>query len=53
MPTPKGWRKEGVVKRDRCAQHLMKRGTSKSSAYAICTAMVEKTGQTDKNGPNK
>jgi hypothetical protein len=43
MPTPKGWTSADVAKRDKCAQDLIDQGKDKSNAYAICTAMVDKT----------
>jgi hypothetical protein len=53
MPKPKGWSDEALAKRDRCVEHLKAKGYDESSAYAICTSMVEKTGPHDKHGPGK
>lgn len=43
MPKPKGWSDADLKKRDDCVESLKKQGKDESNAYAICTAMVNKT----------
>jgi hypothetical protein len=45
MPKPKGWSDAQLTKRDKCVEDLVAQGKDKSNAYAICTAMVNKTSK--------
>lgn len=45
MPKPKGYSDADLKRRDDCVTKLKAKGVSESSAYAICTASVNKTAK--------